>query len=197
VLRLLAVATTIYGPMIGMHALCITGAGGWAIPGAESFFFVPLVCMLIGLGALPCLLRRRWRSRAASTLFYAVGLVVLFMPAMSVAVGARRYGFTLAAERARPLVSALTRFEREKGRPPLALNELTPAYLPRLPSGIPPVELVARENTPEAYGGNRWVLIAYVPSAVMSFDAFVYFPNQNYEAMSGVTRIADWAYLHD
>jgi hypothetical protein len=195
--RLLAAAAVVYGPLIGMHALCITGAGGWAIPGAELFILVPLFCIVLSVLALPLLLPRQTRQGAVGALFYAVGLILLFMPAMGVAVSARRYGFELAAERARPLVNAVSRFEREKGRPPESLRALVPEYLPRLPEGIPEIELVARDNTPEAYGGNTWVLVAHVPTGIMNFDAFMYFPNRNYGEFPGVERIGDWAYVHE
>jgi hypothetical protein len=186
--------------MVAIHAMCITGAGGWAIPGSELFIFVPVLCLGATILALPCLLLRQTRRVSLEALFYSVGLLVLFMLALGIALRARQYGFELAASRARPLVEAIARFEKDHGRPPESLSDVVPKYLGQLPQGIPDVHLITGEDTREMYAGNTWVLRALVPSGVINFDQFMYFPNQDYPEYGyggGVERIADWAYVHE
>ncbi len=127
-------------------------------------------------------------------------MVLLFVPALGLATTARHYGFRLAAQRTQPLVAAISRFERERGHPPESLEALVPAYIPKLPDRIPEVCLIAGPDTPKAYAGNSWVLQAMVPSGLINFDQFMYFPNQQYPEVGyggGVERIADWAYVHE
>jgi hypothetical protein len=200
VLMLCGIAVAIYGPMVLIHAFCITGLGGWAIPGVELFIFVPVGCLGLTVLALVCLPFRAVRRAASVTLLSALVMVILFIPALGLATAARRYGFKLAAQRARPLVAAIARFERERGQPPESLAALVPTYLPELPRRIPQVRLITGPETPKDFAGNAWVLRAMVPSGVINFDQFMYFPNQQYPEFGyggGVERIADWAYVHE
>ena len=186
--------------MVLIHASCITGRGGWSIPGVELFVFVPLAALVVAIGALPCLLVRSIRSTALGTLFYSAGMVALFIPALGLASKARHYGFALAARRAEPLVVAIARYAREHGQPPETLSTLIPTYLSHLPSGVPDVKLISGEAARTRFAGNSWVLQALVPSGIINFDQFMYFPNQQYPEFGyggGVERIADWAYVHE
>jgi hypothetical protein len=130
----------------------------------------------------------------------SVGLIVLFLPTVWLATSLRSFGFRLAAIRARPLVEAVKRYEREIGTPPPTLETLVPKYLAAVPDGLPPLEIYAAQDAPARYDGNRWVLTALVPTGIINWDQFLYFPNQNYPAAGyggWLERIEEWAYVHE
>jgi hypothetical protein len=199
-IALVGIAFAIYGPMVLIHAVCITGLDGWSIAGVELFILVPIGSTAVAFIAALCLPFRRIRHEASLSLLSALAMVVLFVPALGLATAARHQGFRLAARRSRPLVEAIARFDREHGHPPDSLAALVPGYLPKLPARIPDVRLIAGPDTPETYAGNSWVLRAMVPSGLINFDQFMYFPNQQYPRLGyggAVERIDDWAYVHE
>jgi hypothetical protein len=194
------VAAVIYGPMLAIYAYCITGWGGWSIAGVE-FLVVPaslaipvLALALIGL----CIPRTRQVSKCAVVI--ASGVLLLFPPVVWASGTLRSHGFRRAAERAAPVVAAIERFERERGQPPSSIEQLVPHYLPSLPAGIPKFEIVAGDVAARDYYGNRWVLFANVPTGMINWDVFLYFPNGQYpdKGYGGwLERIGAWAYVHE
>jgi hypothetical protein len=103
----LIAALVMYGLMIAIHAYCITSSGGWIIAGVEMFVVVPLAALLMARGSLFLLLFPPSRMRALRVLIASAILVLLFLPAMQAAAALRSYGFHLATQRAKPLISAI------------------------------------------------------------------------------------------
>ncbi len=189
-----------YGPMLLIHALCITGFVGWGIQGVELFILVPLAALIVTVALLPFLASSRSRQGAVSTLVVSGCLVLLFIPALLGANGLRTFGFYLAARRAAPLISAIENYIRDTGTPPETLPQLVPRYLPSLPARLPALELVTGQEARERYEGNDWVLSSDVPTGLINWDQFMYFPNQRYpETGYGgwIQRIERWAYVHE
>jgi hypothetical protein len=124
--------------------------------------------MLVPMGALPLLLQPPftlelvWRGRL------------------------RR--FEPVVERARPLIEAVERYERDRGSPPEELESLVPDYLDRIPStGV-------RWSPQFQYfsvGPGEWHL--YVPAGWL--DEFAYDPE--FEFGDPADRIGPWVYWRD
>lgn len=104
---------------------------------------------------------------------------------------------------ARPLVRAIETFSREHGRPPFALAELIPRYLPSIPvtglAAFPAFEYRQRgvAGVPPAETDDPWSL--HVSTAFgLNFDSMVYVPSGRYPEVGwggAVVRIGAWAYV--
>jgi hypothetical protein len=191
--------TCVYGPLVLVHAVCVFGVL-WDIAGVEFLILPALLAvpaLLVSLGGLFFRRARQWSACAA---LLSAGLVLLLPVAIWAATSVRSYGFLLAAERAEPVIRAIERFDRENGRPPDSLAELTPRYLPAMPSRIPPMEIVTGRAAEEEFHGNRWVLTASVSTGFINWDRFMYFPNGRYPVTGyggWLERIGTWAYVHE
>jgi hypothetical protein len=98
------------------------------------------------------------------------------------------------------LVAAITQFEAATGHPPKDLHDLVPAFLPALPGGIPPLEIVTGDQAEQQYHGNPWALRADVGTGLLNWDQFIYLPRQNYPRQGHggwLQRIGAWAYVHE
>ena len=198
--RIALASVLAYGPMVAIHAFCISGGGGWVIAGVEWFVFVPFLALLVGLITLPFALRSRTRQAAIAVLVVVGGLILCFIPARLAAYRLRMLGFSLAASRAQPLVQAIKRHVADHGRPPDGLLALIPRYIDRIPSGLPELEFVTGERARKGYGGNEWALYAVVPTGVLNWDQFLYLPDQRYPEVGyggWLERVGDWAYVHE
>lgn len=201
-LRLLLPAVALsYLPFLVLHALCLTGIGGWQLPGSELLLLAPMLVAPVALvGSLLCLTVARWRQRATALSLPSAALLILLVPTIRCAWMLRRAGFALAAERAAPLVAAVERHYAETGAPPVQLDALVPRFLDALPSGLPPLRIQTGPDVQRRYRGNAWVLVADVPTGVLNWDEFVYFPNGDYPVRGHggwFERIGGWAYLHE
>ena len=79
----------------------------------------------------------------------------------------RTYRFAQLADRAKPLVAAIEKFDREKGRAPSMLNELVPNYLPSVPgTGIGVYPNYEYERLKQ--GKNRWQLTVNCSSGFLN-----------------------------
>ena len=147
---------------------------------------------------------RRFRRRAV---LYATAGVV-FIP--SWVVGECRLGKLVWRDavsrferRSDPLVRAIAAYQAERNRPPSALDDLVPTYLPVVPStgiGASPKYRYLVGEKAGRYDGNPWVLIASPPCHPMGFDLLLYFPLQNYPDTGyggWLQRIGSWAYVHE
>ena len=197
----MAVASAIaYFPMVFIHAFCMTGWGGWAIPGSEFFVLIPLAGAALAASALPFLLAQRTRAKAVHVLLVAMGLVILFVPALWASSRLRMLGFFLAGQRAEPLIAGIEQYVREHGAPPSDLKELVPRYIPELPERVPSLYIVDGAAAFEQYGGNEWALFAMVSTGFINWDKFIYYPNQLYPEFGhggSIQRIGRWAYVHE
>jgi hypothetical protein len=183
--------------MLVLNGVLLLGSGPWATPGAELLMLPGLAALPVLVVAVPFLGFRRTRRGGLTV---ALASLVLFLATVIGLLGGARLrmlGFQLAAQRAEPLVDAITRFETDHSRPPSAFQELIPRYLTRMPEGIPPLQLVSGEAAAKRFSGNTWALRADVRIGVLNFDEFIYLPQQNYDRYGAVERIRGWAYLRD
>jgi hypothetical protein len=189
-----------YGPMVLIHAVCITGLGFWTIAGVELFILVPVLAGFVAVAALPFLVPRRTRAQAIEALLIGVVIAALFVPAFVGSIRLRSFGFYLAARRAAPIVAAVERYVADRGGPPVNLGDLVPAYLPALPSRLPDLRIIVGDKAREEFGGNDWVLFTIVSSGLINWDQFIYYPNQQYPRTGHggwLERIDRWAYVHE
>jgi hypothetical protein len=136
---------------------------------------------------------------AAATVYFAIGI-------LCIAIGSkvRTGGFERLAERSRPLISAVRRFEAENERPPASLNELVPRYLAAIPNtgmaAYPAYEYVTGDTALKHYHGNPWAVWVDTPSGGINWDIFLYYPRQNYPQRGhggSLESVNDWAYVHE
>ena len=113
-------------------------------------------------------------------------------------------GFERLAERSRPLISAVRRFEVDHERPPASLDELIPKYLVAIPNtgmaAYPEYEYVTGDKALEHYDGNPWAVWVDSPSGGINWDIFLYYPKQNYPQRGhggSLESVKDWAYVHE
>lgn len=107
-------------------------------------------------------------------------------------------------KRSQTLISAIKAFEREKRRPPNALSELVPKFLPSVPStgmaAYPKYSYYTGEDAAKRYAGNGWALKVNTPNGFMNWDCMIYTPKQNYaeSGFSGnIEHIGSWGYVFD
>jgi hypothetical protein len=194
-------------PIIVIEALPIWGFS-WIHPGVDFFLgFVGLLFLFTGLAAFmaaiatfPLLLARSYRARVLPIIVFAGALSAFFIPAVRVAERVRMHSFHVVAQRADPVIAAIEKYVANAGAPPARLQELVPAYISSIPSGLPPLlEIQTGPETRKGFNGNEWILSASV-SWLLSFDRFLYFPNQQYpqKGYGGtLERIGKWAYVHE
>lgn len=170
----------------------------------ETPFILGLLAAIIAVVVLPLLLIiRRLRKPALAWLLASVCFLPLAFGGFILGKKIRSSAFHDLAERSTPLVSAISQYTDDHGAPPQALNELIPDYLNEIPkTGIMAYSDYRYEvgEDAEHYEGNPWVLRVFTPSGGINFDAFMYFPLQNYPDHGyggSFERVGDWAYLHE
>ncbi len=110
----------------------------------------------------------------------------------------RMNGFKQMAERTRPLVAAIKKFEKQKGHAPEELEELVPEFVSTLPKtgiGAYPdyhYERLKGEN-------DAWELSVSCGVVILNWDEFFYRPSEKYGERYGgwVEPVGDWAYFHE
>ncbi|HBR68307.1 MAG TPA: hypothetical protein DEA55_02910 [Rhodospirillaceae bacterium] len=180
---LLLIAPMSFGP--------ITGLGPWvgfSDTGLISSLFIVAITLVSGPFLL---LSKKFRQRGVLFLVVALSMIVLIMPAISASQELRSFGFYMTAKRAEPLVAAMKKFQEDTGHTPASFDELVPAYIAKIPYGLPPLKIGNEPN------GNDWSLSADVSIGVLNWDIFVYNSDQNYPENSGYERLGDWAYYHE
>ena len=202
-LVLFALSPLVYVPFANWMAIVRHGTSlflwGQAIYGAA------LVAAVLTLPvALVSLVFRRTRRKA----FLGLSLSVLFLICCTAGIvmgeRIRMSGMAGATERARPLVTAIERYERDRGEPPPALEVLVPEFLSAIPStglgAYPEFDYFVGEKAEQRFAGNPWVLSIFTPSGGINFDQMLYFPRSNYadwEHGNAVERVVDWGYHHE
>lgn len=189
-------------PFIFINALTVTGHGPWRSLGIETLVLGLLI--LLAMIALPLALigavflddRPGPRKVAA----ISSGIVLGGVFGNWAGGELRMYAFDLAAQRAAPLVTAIEAYERQHGVPPEQLSGLVPEFLDALPDKLPPLKITVGSAARNRFHGNRWVLTADVPVALLNWDLFVYLPDQNYSDWgqgSTLELLGAWAYAHE
>ncbi len=167
--------------------------------------------LLSAIAALPtglfaCLFERWHRIGIWMLTASLVALVWFFLgPATTGkwAMSKRMEAFGELAGRLTPLVQAIQRYQQDHGKPPDALEELIPDYIPSVPStGMPAYKELRYHTGDEAkdHEDNPWVLTIFCTSGGINFDQFMYFPRQNYPSQGyggSLERVRDWAYVHE
>jgi hypothetical protein len=169
-----------------------------------TFAMLPLLAafLLIPL-ALVFLCWRRYRITALTTILGCVIYFAVGFAGVNLANNVRRAGFVSLAQRSRPLIAAIQQFEAQHGKPPANLEQLVPEFLPTVPKtgiGAYPKYEYFVVNDQTVYEGNSWVLRVDPPTGGLNWDAFLYFPNQNYPQVGYggvIERVEDWAYLYE
>lgn len=169
------------------------------------FLFFPFIALagLLTLVSPVLLLVARVRRLALASLLISVSFLAGFYSGNTSELKVRSVAFRALAERSKPIVAAIRKYEMEKGKPPATLEALTPEYLPLVPNtgmvAYPNYEYVVGDNA-KSYDNNPWVLFVRTPSGGINFDQFMYFPKQNYPATGyggWLERLGDWAYVHE
>jgi hypothetical protein len=165
---------------------------GWALVA------LPLVAGTVGIVAsAPFLLFPTKRRRALRVLAVCLAFVALSTVLGAIERDIRMDAFERLAERSRPLVDAVGRFEREKGHPPDALSDLVPEFLPTVPGtqigAYPEYEYVSGHRA--ASYGDRWALVVPAPRGGINADHFYFVPSRRYPPYGGFERVGEWAYV--
>ncbi|KAF0245375.1 MAG: hypothetical protein FD180_1690 [Planctomycetota bacterium] len=107
-------------------------------------------------------------------------------------------GFSELARNSSPLVSAIRKFETDRGRPPADLEALVAegyiAAVPATPCGCSDYRYNVKSR------GNPWTLTVTPPFRGIGSDRFDYWPHQDYperDLGGRYERIGDWAYYHE
>jgi hypothetical protein len=131
--------------------------------------------------------RERWRALRMFALAVTWFVVTISTAFVGYALGqhVRMKAFHQLAANSRDLVAAIEEFTREVGRPPDSLAELTPSFLPQMPStgmGAYPSYSYFVGESASRFDGNPWVLLVDCYGPGPSFDTFLYFPLQTIPA---------------
>ncbi len=175
-----------------------------------SLLYVPLAMasMPILFGALIAaflslvgLLKPAKRGAAFKQLIVSLLLFgALFFSLISTRI-IRHDGFAALAERSKPLIQAISKYEASKGFPPDKLDDLVPMYLAKVPGtgiGAYPDYSYAHDERALVKGA-KWELKVYCPLGILNWDEFSYTPAHDYSHLYGgwVEPIGDWGYLHE
>lgn len=184
--------------------LAVSPLGFKAVIGIE--FMTPIFLLVAGVGILVSpffLFSKKYTRTALLSLLGSSACLISFVIGTIIGAHIRRDAFIGLADRSKPLIEAVKRYEQELGKPPESLEALVPNYLPQAPStrlgAYPKYEYVSGDRA-KRYQGNPWVIYVFTPSGGINFDQFMYFPLQNYpkKGYGGtLERIGDWAYVHE
>lgn len=169
----------------------ITGLGPWSATGSElALIFVPLIIAIAITAGTILLFFSRHRQKGSKILITALVLAIFFVPAIIASYELRSFGFYITAKRAEPLVASVKKYQMEKGDIPSSFDVLIPTYIPKVPYGMPPLEIHRGSN------GKDWSLRASVGIGLLNWDEFIYRSDQDYSD-SSYERLGDWAYFHE
>jgi hypothetical protein len=167
--------------------------------GAMLGIFAAAVFVFVGAGVYS-LLVWNWRPFVLSILLVAA-MCIGFIPGLWTSRYMKLFGYDLLGSRSVPLVAAIQAFERERGEPPLQLDDLVPEFLPAIPktrmAAYPDYEY-APEPGP-CPNDNRWHLKVDA-GEVLKWDFYFFCPRKNYteSGWGGYNEVrGDWAYLHE
>lgn len=174
-----AIAVTVIAIMSELYALSPRGSALAMHPSLALIFPIMLCFLLFGIACI--LLAPQWTRRIAQAVaMFCLCYIVVGIPGVMAADGARRYAFSRLAERSGPLVAAIHTFEDDYRRPPSSLRELVPKYLKAVPgTGMGAHPHYRYEAGPIATRmGNDWVLIVDASEGPFSWDSYVYYPHR-------------------
>jgi hypothetical protein len=147
----------------------------------------------------------RWRLVALICLASMASLFIGFLTGGYLGQNIRMHALAQLAERSKPLITAIEKYEQKFGRPPDSLDALAPEFISKVPPtgiGATPEYHFLRLTNGVAFGKNPWVLeVDHAAGPFFAFDTFIYLPRQNYselshEYKSQIRKIGDWAYWY-
>ena len=172
---------------------------GWFAVFPLFVFVLVLFLALVGLvPALTMMLFRGTRKAAGLVWIVCVSTLVFSFPGISLSHAIRMQSLSQMAERSKPLIAAIKRFEIEKGSAPQGLEELVPKYISAIPAtGIgayPEYRYQRLENDVDT-----WELRVDCGVGLLNWDEFFYRPSKKYGKRVGgwVEPCGDWAYFHE
>lgn len=172
---------------------------GLTLASLELIFCLVLLAALVAFVACPiCLFFRSTRSKALMGVLCAVVFTASFIGGLYWRIDVQKANLVHVTERGQPLINAIVAYEADHGHAPAALEELVPKYIDHIPeTGIGAFpHFWYHLGKPQHRHGNERILVVTPPSVVMGFDAFIYYPRQNY-ADAGYEPIENWGYFHD
>jgi len=110
----------------------------------------------------------------------------------------RRYAFEKLAERTKPLIAAISTYEKDRGSAPAELGELVPTYIATIPAtGISAYPEYRYEKLEK--DTDPWELRVDCGQGFSNWDEFYYRPSEQYGQRYGgwVEPMGTWAYFHE
>lgn len=154
------------------------------------------------LASLLALLFKSSRHYALRTLLISLCFVVCSLCGLKGRSVIRTKQFEDLADRSKPLIAAITHYQKDHDGPPTKLELLVPKYINKIPhtglGAYPDYEY----STPGTSLGQEasWELSVDCPVGFFKFDAFYYLPTEKYpeDVFGGYLEpIKSWAYFHD
>lgn len=165
--------------------------GGTDLLGVAFLLEAPLeIMMILLLVSLARLAFKSQRKKARRLVLISLVYVVVALCCMPISLKVRLRGFQDLADRSRPLVDAIRKFEEQNGYPPPQLENLVPDFLPDVPEtgmGVSPQYRYETDSSNDGnrvaktYHGNRWILFVPVPDWNTEWRGLLYYPDQNYD----------------
>jgi hypothetical protein len=186
-------------PLLIINGLAMTGHGPWRTLGIELLGLPVLLGVItLPLAVIAALVFRR-STTVKNVAAISAGIVLGGLAGNWAGSELRMMAFQMAADRAAPVISAIEAFEGRYGTPPKHLSLLVPEFLASIPESLPPLTITVGDEAINRFRGNRWAVTALASRALLNWDMFVYLPNQNYGDLgaASMTRLGDWAYLHE
>lgn len=177
----------------------------WALINQCTTIVISLL-LLFGLASvissLLVFLIRRSRYEPIRVLLISLCVVASVLIGLKGRSLIRNFQFEDLADRSKPLIAAITHYQKDHGGPPTKLELLVPKYIKKIPytglGAYPDYEY----NTPGTSLGQEasWELSVDCPVGFFKFDAFYYLPTERYpeDVFGGYLEpIKNWAYFHD
>ncbi|CAN5552182.1 hypothetical protein BH11CYA1_BH11CYA1_08220 [soil metagenome] len=167
--------------------------------------FVLLFGIVTFIASLLALTVKSNRYIASKVLFICLCVVVFAFGGRKLQPAIQTKQFEDLADRSRPLIAAISRFEKEQGRPPNNLAALVPSYTSKVPhTGIaayPNYEYHALSTglgRSLKHSDAAWALSVSCPVGFLDCDYFYYLPTEKYSDCDFVEMtepIKNWVYL--
>lgn len=179
---------------IAISSSAVMPGGSWQVVGIELVALVAVAASVVAFLAPFFLISDGARVIAIGALVGSVSALCLTIAGVNVGSRIRMAALADLADRMQPVVEAMNSYWADHQAAPDTLEELVPAYLPRLPEHIPKFYVLKGRFAPD---GNQWGLSSSITISFLGCDDFVYYQNRNYPLRFGVKGVGRWAYVED